>query len=521
MPKATPSIFQNCAPEYVAVVLAPSTGSRLFPITSADLPKHMMPVAGIPVISRLLTAVEASGFQECVVLVASDDKVTVPHLKASLVKDDQNKDGKFEITSNKPLALESEDRLKKISILTLSEDCQGSIAALRAVEDAAVVPAASNIVVIPGDLVVFDASILSNLCDTHRQGYQGIPNGAKSTKLNSACSVLLTDSGEQDEHGLPLKESAKQKKGGLGRDEEDIEYIGLSYTSSASAPRLVLKQLKMDVHDNEGMTAETPKLTLPKPRLRVGGMTRVRTDWSDVHVYVLSPWVRRLVVERKALMTVQGDLLPLLISRQFKGVASTFGSKVEAQVVQDVIVTSPDLATTDLAGPTIDSEDTSMQKSPASKQRNEYAVLAHVQDEAVRTCSISAYLHANRQILAQACAPAGPPNDDSKKNPCLSFPAKTMVRSNFHSILLPGAVAGDKVSCKSASVGYNCKLGKKCSLKNVVIMDDVTLGVNVTLQNSIIGKGCTIGDNCSLNDCQLAPGKNLPSGEKAKGESFS
>lgn len=516
MPKATVPLFKDCSPEYVAVVLASSVGSRLFPITSTELPKHLMPVAGIPVISRLLTAAEASGFQECVVVVAQDDKRTIPLLKKELVKDEQNKEGRYELVASKPnLVLESGDKLKKITILILDEDCQGSIDALRKVEKESVVPASSNMVVIPGDLVVFDASVLSSVCDTHRQGYHGQSNGAKSNKMTAACTVLLADVGEQDEHGVPLKESAKQKKGGLARDEEEIEYIALSYTSSTSGPRLVLKQLKIDVHDNEDMLAETPKLALPKPRLRVGGMTRVRTDWTDVHVYIFSPWVRRLVVERKSLITVQGDLLPLLISRQFEGVVATFGSKVEDQVVQDIVQTSPDLVTTNLAGPINDDD---AQLPVAKKQLNEYVVLAHVQDEAVRAMTISAYMHASREILTQATAPAGPPNE---KNPCLNFPANTSVRGKFHSILLPGATTGDKVTFKSASVGNNCKLGTKCRLNNVIIFDDVTIGDNVILQNSIVANGCTIGDNCNLNDCQLAPGNSLPSGEKAKGESFS
>lgn len=309
----------------------------------------------------------------------------------------------------------------------------------------------------------------------------------------------------------------KQKKGGLGRDEEEIEYIALSYTSPTSVPRLVLKQPKIDVHDNEAMVAETPKLALPKSLLRSGGVTRVRTDWNDVHVYVFSPWVRRLVVERKTLMTAQGDLLPLLVSRQFQGVTATFGGKVEKDLVAEIVRTSPDLATRNLADP-IEDGDLRSQQSLSESQAKDYAVLAHVQDEAVRSQSISAYLHASREILTHASNPAGPPND---KNVCLAFPPLTSVRSKFNSILLPGATTGEKVTFKSASVGSNCKLGTKCRLNNVVIMDDVTIGDNVILQNSIVGKGCSIGDNCNLNDCQVAPGHSIPSGEKVKGEALS
>ena len=214
------NIFQNCAPEYVAVVLASSTGSRLFPVTSSSLPKHMMPICGIPVVTRLLSTIEASGFQECVVVLAPDDKSTIPHFKDMFVKDDDDENdanasnsatkdnnnrlaGSYQMTTSKPyIVLESETTNMKITILPLHDDCEGSIDALRKVEEAGVVPDTSHMVVMPGDLVVFDTSVLCNLCDTHRQGYH---QGGIST----ACTVLLADVGEQDEHGVPLKESAK------------------------------------------------------------------------------------------------------------------------------------------------------------------------------------------------------------------------------------------------------------------------------------------------------------------------
>jgi hypothetical protein len=39
------------------------------------------------------------------------------------------------------------------------------------------------------------------------------------------CAILLGDVGDIDELRLPLKTTTKFKKGGLGRDEEEIESI--------------------------------------------------------------------------------------------------------------------------------------------------------------------------------------------------------------------------------------------------------------------------------------------------------
>jgi len=189
----------------------------------------MMPICGIPVVTRLLSALEASGFQECVVVLAAGDQVTIPHLKQVLLAEDNdnaehnanvnasssksNKQdkvdpltGSYRITSSKPyLVLESEMAMK-ITFLSTADDCQGSIDALRKVEEAGVVNSSSNMMVVPGDLMVFDTSVLSNVCDTHREGCAG---GSTKEGVSTACTVLLTDVGEQDEHGVPLKESAK------------------------------------------------------------------------------------------------------------------------------------------------------------------------------------------------------------------------------------------------------------------------------------------------------------------------
>jgi hypothetical protein len=190
----------------------------------------MMPICGVPAVSRLLSSLEASGFLETVIVIAQEDKVTVPLLKELLVQDDENDAeaanskssnsvgkedpilGTYQIIQSKPhLVLESNVSMK-ITVLPLHENCSGSIEALRKVEEAAIVPSTSNMVVLPGDLVVLEISVLRNLCDTHRQGYQGSPsrtNASADTYIPTACSVLLADVGEVDEHGVPLKESAK------------------------------------------------------------------------------------------------------------------------------------------------------------------------------------------------------------------------------------------------------------------------------------------------------------------------
>lgn len=330
----------------------------------------------------------------------------------------------------------------------------------------------------------------------------------------------------------------------------------------------------------------TPKLSFPKARLRHvatgagGGVTKVRIDWSDLHVYVISPWIRKCIEVRNKnhpghpMVSLQGDVLPLLVTRQFQGCLATFFSEPaleqqqqqHKQVLAEVLSQPPFLVSGFDESGTITQELLEEQLMTDSNNNNhdnnnnndllaplahEYAVCAQVLEGsggraaaavatastggttsdsgggvvALRASSVPAYLYACREWVTRAIAlhtSITTSNNNNSNNPCLTLPSQTLVQSKFQSILLAEAiVAGDKGSaCKSSTVGRKTKLGLKCRLNNVVVMDNVTVGDNCVLQNSILGAGCTIGENCNLNDCQVGPGKTIPSGTKEKGESF-
>jgi hypothetical protein len=270
----------------------------------------------------------------------------------------------------------------------------------------------------------------------------------------------------------------------LARDEDDIEYIGLSYSlisnGVTSLPNLVLKRFKLDVEADD-MTGTSPKLELPKPRIRQRKLV-VRTDWNDVHAYVIAPWVRQLLVVRKSLVSIQGDLLPLLISRQFQGKKATFGSSLEDEAEH-----SPTTLIVD---------------------ENPYSVLAMVvpNKSVLRANTIPSYLFACKEGVANGASLTMPP--DAKWN------------GHFQSLVLAGSTLGAKLTMKSSTIGKNCEIGAKCRLNNVVVMENAKIGENCSLQNTIVGRGATLGNNCSLNDCQVGPGKQLVAGTKEKGESF-
>lgn len=365
----------------------------------------------------------------------------------------------------------------------------------------------------------------------------------------------------------------KAKRGGLSRDKEDIEYIGLSFPQNRSSsspwldssngrnksylPRIVLKKSKLDVEADEDMTGSTAKLTVPKSRLRGrdgGERLVIRTEWSDVHVYSLAPWVRQLIVARtKNFSSIQEDLIPLLLSRQYRGKRATFGKSALASLAMTMtrsgddgdgsgsddpaVVTtaassenntavnksggSADISSSSSTSNNEDSENgersnkltKSSQLSKTAMDDEPYLVLAVVlpAKTTLRANTVPAYLFACKEAVT---------NCGSDANSDIRMPKGSKRNGKFQTLTLEGSSLGSKINMKSSTVGKSCTLGDKCRLNNVVIMDGVTIGEQCSLQNTIIGFGAKLGNNCSLNDCQVGPGMVIPSGTKEKGEPF-
>ena len=462
--------------------------------------------------------------------------------------------------------------------------------------------------------------VLSLLVQTHRQWNAG---GGSPSSTSAACTMLLTDVGAEDKEGIPLKESSKAKMGLHSRGEEDMEYIGLtsevppsmsqslasvsfSKISSATSPppsrRIVLKRSKLEVEEDEG-TGSTPKLIIPKRQLHsAGGGNRhygrsnkndalsritgglalsststvdyspalsIRTDLLDVHLYVISNWVFELIQARPSMQSFQGEVLPLLISRQFRGVEAAFGPtawKIESnrerlrKVLKELDGVSeegegtsgaynkistllgmyasgkmtgglgrfiPDDDMMNLGADdnnnmdptsTPNPDDDAGPSFPASK--HPFVVSAQVLSReasslTLRACTLPALLYGCSEITSRTL----------KLDPAISatlVPEGTRLSTKYNTILMPGCTMGEKVQTKACTIGKNVVLGDRAKLNNVVVMDGATIGPNTVLQQSIVGMNANIGGNCNLKDCQVGPGAVVPSGTRTteKGEAF-
>jgi hypothetical protein len=353
------------SPEFAVLILAARPGARMHPLAFASYPKHILPISGVSLIFRQLYALLDCGFSHCVIAVADDDARTT-----SLLQELDH------IKKNNSSCFTFKEHLR-IEIFHLPDDCSGSMQALRCLESNSIFSPSSHVIVIPGDLVLTDKEVLEKIANAHRIG--NLQDGDKV-----GCTMLFSHVGEEDEHGIPLKESAKAKKNGFARDEDQIEFTALSMDTDL-LPRVVWKQSKIDVEDDEEMIGKSPKLVLPKPRLRWGSSTTVRTDYLDIHVYALSPWIRKLCIARKSMVSIKDDLIPLLIECQFQNIESAFGDEEEAKTLFHHTFTSA------MTGE--DTLENSLQLTPT------FSVRALVVEgaKAMRACTVPAYLIACKE----------------------------------------------------------------------------------------------------------------------------
>mmetsp|Transcript_3672 Transcript_3672/g.5578 ORF Transcript_3672/g.5578 Transcript_3672/m.5578 type:complete len:708 (-) Transcript_3672:1953-4076(-) len=633
-------------------------------------------------LQRLLLKTYDSGFEMAVIAIHKDDTQTVPFLLGTTSANNEKSSGKgglCTIASNDPIfnidkssnfgadvitdlnfcgvaSSPSSSNEKKVSdkyqsptkrnmsvrVVRLSGECHGSADALRYLSTnmidkdgdnnsdvnackGCIIPRTSHAVVMPGDLILEEGlisgstsdgknDVLSLLVESHRRWNAG----GVETSTSAACTMLLSDVGAEDKEGIPLKESSKAKMGLQSREEEDMEYIGLTSEvppplsaslaslsfpkslslngddNSSPSRRVILKRSKLEVEEDEG-TGSTPKLSIMKRHLHKAGgrknnvssaLARItsglsmsatasrdhspslslRTDLHDVHLYVISNWVFQLMHARPSMASFQKEILPLLVSRQFRGVEAAFGPtawKDEGnrdrlrKVLKDLDGVNEDgfssfgnghnkistllgmyasgKASGGLGNFTpVDADEDEMDKADATTETttslltppsfptsvHPFVVSAQVLSREIstltlRACTIPCLLHGCGKITSSTL------KMDSKMSAAL-VPKGVQLSTKFNSILLPGCTLGEKVQTKSCTIGKGVSLGDRSKLNNVVVMDGAQIGANVVMQNSVVGVGAKVGDNCNLKDCVIGPGAVVATGTKTteKGETF-
>ena len=305
------------------------------------------------------------------------------------------------------------------------------------------------------------------------------------------------------------------KKGGFAREEEDIEFI--AYNTKTN--QIIFKKSKIDIEEDHNQEGSTPKIQLSLHRL-LNHKIDIRMDINDLHVYILSPWMLYILNHvRLNISNLQMEFIPLLISRQFR--SSTNLSSMQYVFGNENYWDKNYYHNTYKSNNNNKAIIDDFLNDKRYHSKNTFGVYGHIiprRDEttqvlAVRCCTISSYLFANRDYLLRLI------NQQSSTSSSFYLDAKCqsiiLYNDDQSKQNLP-----HKITCKRCIIGKNITIGARCKLNNVVIYDNVSIGDNCTLQNSVIGYNVKIGDNVSLNDVQVSHDVVVANGTKLKNESI-
>lgn len=214
--------------EFTALILAATSGARLYPLTttkndihssdtseaiSTYMPKHMLPIAGRPILHHLVDQCLSSGLSYIIIAIGAEDDITQNSLVSDL--------GCTLLQSSNSTTTISELKYHSMDIIMvrMQSDCSGSADAFRFIDKQGIVPVNSHLIVLPSDLVLYGhlssnelngTNALSSLVDMHRREFR---DSKEKGGMPLAMSMILSDVGEEDENGVPLKESAKVRGG--------------------------------------------------------------------------------------------------------------------------------------------------------------------------------------------------------------------------------------------------------------------------------------------------------------------
>ncbi|KAI1280837.1 Translation initiation factor eIF-2B subunit gamma [Halotydeus destructor] len=457
-------------PDIQAIVFAAGRGSRMTELTKSQ-PKCLLPIGNKPMIYFPLLALEKADF--------SDVLIIVPDIYENEVR--KALDGKF-----------SSLKIDYLAIPFLKEP--GTADSLRQAANANKIKA--DVLLMSSD-VITDYSILKfvNFHRTH----------------DPALTVLVSNV-------LSLVSENSTVPGRKGKNKLEKDLIAVD---SKNDGRLVFLSSEADFEDNVQLKTVVTS--------RCANIV-VHSNYMDTHVYVLKKWVVDFLRDQQQISSIKGELVPLLLAKQFRKMRESRPNPLSAP---PSMVVTPNSVNGDIfsyatADPFQELFRSGMFSTDPGKRvglllednservypNGVISCFVQVVSEGVcvRANTIAAYLEANR-LLARSPAAwgLGSPTDPSTPSSVGtgSMPRTPRTQIAADSLVGESSVVGEKVSIKRTIVGPNCRIGDKVKLINSLIMDGSIIEEGATVTGSIVSTGAIVGHSAEIKDCIVADGQTV------------
>ena len=403
---------------------------------------------------------------------------------------------------------ECSSKLNNLTIALKSVEEQiGSADALRVIER----DIKNDFIVLSGDMIV--DNIIEDLANVHH--------------LNDATVTMV------------LHDTKARRKG----------IDGVNYIALANEDGRVLKMI--NDADLEGET-----LTLPKAMLRRRPDIMVSTELVDMRCYIFSKWVIDYIVENEEISGITEDLIPALLSMQFRGsqmlpesiqLKMRGGNRVERMAsvgsVSDLKdhSNSPDLlgrsnnksATTeaemsnDTSGETktstVNNKKGGATPSRTSARQGMSSVsLSPGPSSSPSSSSSSASSSSSSSFSALATSEL----DDIVRCHCLvldsdvTYAARASTVDEYiamNSKLMKGPNAPRNTPYPNNTENLLMSVGKNKRRKGTIIGEECTLPKKFVLKQSILGSHCRIGEGAKLERCIIMDHVSIGAGAVMKG----
>ncbi|KAJ2358261.1 Translation initiation factor eIF-2B subunit gamma [Coemansia sp. RSA 2618] len=283
---------------------------------------------------------------------------------------------------------------------------------------------------------------------------------------------------------------AMKSEGGGGSDKP--KHLPLCVGIDQPTSRLVLLQ---------EIEKKSEDLALPMPLIRRFPSMALSDKMQDTHVYVFQRWILDFVAAHPEIVSLQEDLLPLL---------------VRAQVQPHLLEKSG----IDRYMPTPAAED--VDEYNMAIQRGQFGRTIHA--DLANSDPLEVFVYVRRGgIIGRA-------NEIPRYCDLNSVVARisTGARTDSSAVLAQQTQVGaesmvgastqlrERCSVKRSVVGAHCNIGRDVKIINSVVMDHVTIGDGVKLESCVVCKLASVGNNAQLKGCEVGPSVVVPDGSSFK-----
>ncbi|XP_043475000.1 translation initiation factor eIF-2B subunit gamma [Leptopilina heterotoma] len=415
---------------------------------TAGKPKCLLPIGNYPMIWYPLRLLEKTGFNTAFIIVAESSKSEI-------------------ISTLDKLSLKI-----KLEMIGVSEDDLGTADSMRLIYEK-----------VKKDCLVISCDLIANVDIT--------PVLNLYRKHNASITALMLPVPKISDDTIIAGPKSKQKP--------ETDLIGIE----AKTNRLVFFASASDFEENVFLPAR---------------LSQKHTDFNihskllDAHLYVMNKWVLKYLAFNKSFISIKGDFLPYIISKQLAKPPKCFVDDKNTSIVKLNIKEDIQRFCSETYLDGLSREMSSFNDCNSSLDNSYHDDIIRcyaykvTEQCGLRANTIQMYSLANATI--DKWWEFG--SNDSKISPNATVKSTQLQDCRIDNNVL----IDEKTSLKESNIGAKSTVETKTRISNSIIMDNVTIKQKCAIINSILCNGCVIENETVLKNCLVGAKFTVSTGQE-------